>query len=286
MATSHYGVVYEVKNLVTGNTYVGQTKTKLADRWGKHKSDARRGKVTPLCHALRKHGESAFSVEVVALCIDKDALNAAEIYYIRELRPDYNCSSGGGGLGSPSPEVRDKISKSLKGRQFSAVTRERISRGLIGRALSPESRLKLSATLKTLAKEKALIRGPKPKKKRPPHVSPNEEFFVKCGASSTRDKISAVARKQYADGSRKPLVGPDNPSFGKPRSKEVKAHLSEVFAGELNPFYGKQHTDETKAKMSAAHALREKVVCPNCGKSGIVSNMKRWHLDNCRNKGK
>ena len=80
---------------------------------------------------------------------------------------------------------------------------------------------------------------------------------------------------------------------------------------EKNPFYNKKHSDETKLKMSLSkkgktwqeiygekaetkrQAVREKllgklkgpqnkVTCPNCGKIGGQSIMKRWHGDRCK----
>lgn len=40
-------------------------------------------------------------------------------------------------------------------------------------------------------------------------------------------------------------------------------------------------SDETKHKMSESAKKRERITCPHCGKSGISSNMNRWHFDNC-----
>ena len=58
---------------------------------------------------------------------------------------------------------------------------------------------------------------------------------------------------------------------------------------------GIPHTLETRKKMSDKAKLRKhipdyvnpfhkKLECPHCGKVGQYGNMKRWHMDNCRNK--
>jgi hypothetical protein len=51
-----------------------------------------------------------------------------------------------------------------------------------------------------------------------------------------------------------------------------------------NPYYGKKHSEGVLEKMRNAHKNRPLVVCPHCNKQGILSNMKRWHLDNCKEK--
>jgi hypothetical protein len=70
--------------------------------------------------------------------------------------------------------------------------------------------------------------------------------------------------------------------YGKLRSDEDKQKLSELSKGVNNPYYGKKHSEEVLAKMRLAHANRPLVECPHCKKTGILSNMKRWHLDNCK----
>jgi len=72
------------------------------------------------------------------------------------------------------------------------------------------------------------------------------------------------------------------PATGNKWSEEHKKYLSGINTGARNRFYGKSHTDETREKMRLAHANRPLETCPKCGKTGIYSNMKRWHFDNCR----
>lgn len=286
-----YGVVYKITNLVNGSFYIGQTKMPMHRRVRKHLSDARRGFDTIFCRAIRKHGEAAFAAEVVAFCRSREELNELETKLIAELRPRYNSCAGGGGLGSPTDEVRQKVSLAMKERTFSDEHRRRISEGLRGRVVSKETVQKIQAALQPRYEKMRLDRlrkyGTLKRVKRlepgfRPYEGPNAEYFRSIGARTTSEKISAMARLRYATGARRKLVGLDSPHYGKELSEARKLKLSELFSGERNPYYGKKHSEETRAKMVAAHAARATLTCPKCGKEGNVGNMKRWHFDNCR----
>jgi group I intron endonuclease len=285
--TKPYGVIYKIINTSTGGIYIGQTTTKVRSRVVKHFSDARNGKDTILCHAIRKYGKEAFEVVVLMECGSREELDAAEIGLIKELVPRYNSCAGGGGLGSPAPEVRLKISQSMKNREFTEAHRHRISEGLRGRKLPPESLAKIQ---KALSSRYEKMRGERMAKygtlKRVrnvrPYISPHSEFYLKVGAHSPSDKISAIAKIQYATGARKKLRGADNPMYGRKISEEMRQRMSEHMKGERNPYFGRKHPPEVLEKMSDAHAKRAKLNCPHCNKVGSVANMKRWHFDNCR----
>jgi hypothetical protein len=75
---------------------------------------------------------------------------------------------------------------------------------------------------------------------------------------------------------------------GKKRTEESKRKQSEArkgkYMGEKSPNYGKKFSEETKRKMSEARKgkPKPKTTCPHCGKEGSISNMKRYHFENCR----
>lgn len=284
-----YGVIYKVTNTINGKFYIGQTIMRLSARWSKHKQDARKGAGWVLAAAIRKYGEGAFKIEVVEYCEDKDSLNAAEVRLIADLKPHYNACAGGGGLGSPIPEVREKISRASKGRKISEETRARMSAAQKGHPVSPETAQKIQASLQpyyeSLRQERIAKYGSDkiPKKPRK-YVSPLDEYYVAVGATTKIEKITAAAKLGFVTGSRKKLKGADNPMFGKPKPEHIKQKLSEQMTGEGNPFSGRSHSEETRAKMKAAHAARQPVQCPRCGKEGHLNTMKRWHFDNCRRK--
>lgn len=50
----------------------------------------------------------------------------------------------------------------------------------------------------------------------------------------------------------------------------------------IAPMKGKKHSEEVKAAMRKPKPV---VACPHCGKEGGVGIMKRWHFDNCKEKG-
>lgn len=287
-----YGVIYKVTNTVSGNIYIGQTKMPLGKRWSKHCSDARSGAGWVLAAAIRKHGKEAFTVDVVEECADKETLNAAEVAWILKLQPVYNACAGGGGLGSPTAEVRAKISLRLKGKPFSDGHRRRISEGLTGREVPNAMRQKLRSAFKGRAlRKKPAFRQEREalaERNRARRIHPVRTdllaLYESAGAVTAKEKQSIAAKHGFETGSRQRLVGELNPMYGKAKPEEIKRVLSEKLSGENNPYYGKQHSEDTRAKMRAAHAARPPVTCPHCGKEGHVNTMKRWHFDNCRSK--
>ena len=45
---------------------------------------------------------------------------------------------------------------------------------------------------------------------------------------------------------------------------------------------GYKFSDASKKLLSEKAKSRERVICPACNKEGPIVQMKRWHLDNCR----
>jgi group I intron endonuclease len=284
-----YGVIYKVTNTVNGNFYIGQTKMRLGSRWSKHKQDAREGKGWVLASAIRKYGVESFSMEVLEHCNSKEELNLAEIRRIAEMKPAYNSCAGGGGVGSPSAEVRRKLSVARLGKKISEETRQRMSNAQKGHAVSGATAAKIQAALapRYEAMRQARIEKygtDKRVRASRTYVSPHQALYDELGAKTTSEKISALAKFEHANGLRKDLVGANNPMFGKPKDPAIKAKLSKANSGEGNPYYGKSHSEETRQKMKEAHALRAPVSCPHCGKTGHLNPMKRWHFENCRSK--
>lgn len=287
-----YGIVYKATNTVTGRFYIGQTKTTLSKRWSKHCSDARRGAGWVLADAIRKHGAGAFVLKVLEECADKQALNAAEVFWIETLRPAYNACAGGGGLGSPTPEVRKKISLAMKGLKRSDVTKKNMSAAQKGHTVSESTREKLRARFKGVVLRKSAVstleRQQTANRNRARRIHPERhdlaELYSVHGAKTRGEKISLALVHGIATGRIKRRTGALNPMYGKEKPETIKRQLSEIFSGTGNPYYGKSHSDEIRAKMRAAHAARPPVVCPHCGKEGHVNTMKRWHFDNCRSK--
>ena len=84
------------------------------------------------------------------------------------------------------------------------------------------------------------------------------KFINECHSEESKSKISESKK-------------------GKCHSKESKSKISESLKG-------KYHSEETKQKLSKSKKgkPKQKITCPHCGKEGEISNMKRWHFDNCK----
>lgn len=64
--------------------------------------------------------------------------------------------------------------------------------------------------------------------------------------------------------------GDKNPNYGN----------GQAISGSKNPIWGTTRPAETRAKIS--EKAKRVVQCPHCSKAGSISNMKRWHFDNCK----
>jgi group I intron endonuclease len=140
------GIIYKVTNIESGTSYIGQTTKTLKQRWTEHIYDATGNRSKDKgCYfhlAIKKYGPEAFKLIVLQECLNKEALDSVEKFYISHfntVRPfGYNLSLGGSGV--------------MHGRKMSAEARAKISAGLMGRpgaqfSHTPEARAKISASL-------------------------------------------------------------------------------------------------------------------------------------------
>jgi hypothetical protein len=100
----------------------------------------------------------------------------------------------------------------------------------------------------------------------------------------------------------KDFSGVNNPMFGKKHSEESKIRMrvantgkrfirSEEYCEVIRKLkLGKKRAPFSKEwcknmSISSTNRLHKpyiRIICPYCGKVGIISNMKRWHFDNCK----
>ncbi|END3518158.1 hypothetical protein ABFK60_001240 [Escherichia coli O13/129/135:H4] len=117
-------------------------------------------------------------------------------------------------------------------------------------------------------------------------------------SQETRDKISSTLKKLFDNEEQRERLASYRrgkkhsdehkerlriASTGKRHTEESKLKIS-IGAKNREPWERKPFTDETKAKMSEIALNRAKIVCPHCHKTGQISAMKRWHMDNCKHK--
>lgn len=88
--------IYQIKNHITDQCYIGKTEQSVQKRFKRHLSNAARGDETYLYRSIRKYGKENFSVEILEETT-KELLDSKEIHYIHLLKPEFNMTKGGGG---------------------------------------------------------------------------------------------------------------------------------------------------------------------------------------------
>lgn len=177
-------IIYQIINLITYDTYVGQTIQKINNRFSNHKSYARNGGKTHLCNAIRKYGEQNFIIKILEenIC-DRELLNQKEQHHIQKLKPRYNMTQGGDGVKGiqHSNETKLKISQAHKnrtpwnkGKKLSQETKNKMSQSRKGRIFTKEHKTNLSKS----------------------KVGENHHFYGKTLTEDHKTKISNSLKKQ------------------------------------------------------------------------------------------
>ncbi len=221
MHGNYFGIIYKVTNKVNGKVYVGQTTQKLSFRKAKH---INRGHY--LYNALNRYGLENFNWEIISYCGSVEKLNKMEKYYIKKYNSfsnGYNLTEGGEGqLGvSPSGDVRQKISDSLKGRYCGKEN------PFYSKKHSEKSRMKMSDALKgKMVGEKNSFYGKKHsqesrKKMSESHMGEknnnygkrfSEEHRRKIGESNKGKKMSVETKRKISVSRTGKCIGKDNPN--------------------------------------------------------------------------
>ena len=149
----------------SGKMYVGQTKKKPEERWGKngirylHKRKNGKYMHIAFARAILKYGWDNIEHEVIASNLTKEEADNFERLLIEKLNTmnpkyGYNCKEGGAG-GNFSEETLKKMSESHKGIKQSEETKRKRAEKIsgennynYGKHLSEETRKKISETLK------------------------------------------------------------------------------------------------------------------------------------------
>lgn len=139
--------IYKITCLVNGKVYYGQTKVGYLKRFQGHISEAKtKNKTVRLANAIRKYGKEIFKIELIKTtkskwwcdCLEKVCIG---FYNTQNDKYGYNIESGGANA-SPTLEVRNKISTTLKDGYASGRIIPQPPN------LTAEQRMKISNTLK------------------------------------------------------------------------------------------------------------------------------------------
>ncbi len=149
--------VYKITNLHSGKFYYGSS-VAARTRLSHHKSRLRRGihSNTIIQNSWNKHGEGAFSFELVLVCVDKRDCREQEQRFIDLHHGNKLCmniaqdaiSGSGTTNANHTDEAKRKIGAYQKGRPKSKEQKARTSKSLMGHTVSQETRDKISKTLK------------------------------------------------------------------------------------------------------------------------------------------
>lgn len=116
-------VVYIAINIMNGKRYVGVTQKTLHQRRRQHFKHAfAEGRKVKFHCALRKYGKENFQWAILAEYKRWEDALAGEIYFIAEMKPEYNMTPGGEGNTSPRRSNLRKVVCLDDGRVFESVT--------------------------------------------------------------------------------------------------------------------------------------------------------------------
>lgn len=102
---------------------------------------------------------------------------------------------------------------------------------------------------------------------------------------------------QVREKAREILLGAGNHRFGLLNDATHRARISATLIGKPAEWrsanaakagsanLGIKKSNAQKSNMAAAAKNRPRLTCPHCGKEGQVQGLKRYHMDNCRQKG-
>lgn len=143
--------VYEIKNIITGNVYIGSS-INAKQRFSEHKRALKRGSHTNkhLQRAWDKHGEKHFLFVLKRVVFEKKFLIFHEQNLIDKYHPEYNIlSNAGNSLGFRQPShVGKAVGRANKNRIHSEETRKKLATNK-GKKFSSEHKNKISAGRKT-----------------------------------------------------------------------------------------------------------------------------------------
>lgn len=112
-----YCVIYNIKNIVNGKLYIGQTWRTLKKRWYEHLTQST---CVKLVNAISKYGKEKFSIELITICHTQETADYWDKFFIEKfdtINNGYNLKTDGS-KGKMSQESRLKMSLSHIGKKI------------------------------------------------------------------------------------------------------------------------------------------------------------------------
>ena len=304
-----YCGIYYIKNTINNKYYVGQS-INIHKRWREERR-ALNGEVdawnTHLQNAWKKYGANNFEFRIIEEC-DQVLLNEREIFWIKQLHAftnGYNLTSGGRAGVIVSDATRNKIrqiwsdeERRKKARQLQI---QRWEDPVIRESMSGENNHNYGKRPSTETIEKMkqsrswYIMSEETKQK---ISSAIKQYYINCPEART---IKSKKQKQYYEehpNSVRPMVGVDNPNFGKLLSKETKDKIGEsvrryyethpdarVKASEKTKQYNTEHTEFIENKKIPVNQYSKDGVFiktwPSATDASRVLGISRTHISSC-----
>lgn len=250
----HFGIIYKAINRINDKVYIGQTTESLKRRRNYHEN-------TPTGYyfqrAIKKHGPENFDWEIIEYCNSKEELDEMEFHYIMQydsFNNGYNLTLGGeGSVGwAPSIEIRQKISKSKKGKLTGPEN------PFYGKKHSKKTKQKMSENHVDYSGKNHPMYG----------KTPSQETKIKIGLAS---KGRNIARKHTKEAVEKIRIA----KFGKKRapfSLETRKKMSISHLGKKRP-------QKVKDKISKGNSQHWLLIFPN-GTRRVIKNLYKYCNDN------
>ena len=181
-------IIYLITNTLNNKQYVGLTTKTLKWRWSTHCHSARSGSSKHFAAAIRKYGPDVFDCEVLEETTI-DLMSDRERYWIAELQPAYNMTSGGQDHFTHSPETVEKIRLAHVGRKFTDEHRAKIAAATRESWKNPEARERFRESIR------GLKRSAETRTKISASKSGNKNHWFgkkRVHSPETRSKISAT----------------------------------------------------------------------------------------------
>lgn len=140
--------IYLIFNEINGYKYIGQSKD-IKIRWRNHKTNLKcnRHPNVILQRAYNKYGKDNFKFKILEIC-DESSLDEKELFWISNIKPEYNLMGGGNALHSHSEKTKKIISEKNKGKKRSEEHINSIRNYWLGKHHTEDTKEKMSDSMK------------------------------------------------------------------------------------------------------------------------------------------